>query len=169
MIDDPEFANQLTASLRPLRRFGRSLCHDPGSVDDLVQQTVLQAWAVRGRLRSDSRVRSWLFTILRNCYYAELRRRKREVADSAGKIAATVMVTADHDFGGNTAAVYAALQALPHEQREALTLVVNRGLSYAQVSRICGCTQGTIKSRVFRARMQLRRLLDGLAADDGHG
>lgn len=161
MANDPQFIDQLTGSLLHLRRYGQSLCHDPGRVDDLVQQTILQAWAVRGRLRSDTRVRPWLFTILRNCHYADLRRRKHEVGDPEGDIAARVAVNPDHDVHGNATALHAALQRLPIDQRDALTLFVNRGLSYADVARICGCKEGTVKSRIARARMQLHQLLDG--------
>jgi RNA polymerase sigma-70 factor, ECF subfamily len=159
MVDDLQFTDQLTDSLRHLRAFGKSLCHDPERVEDLVQQTILQAWAWRDRLRPDTRVRAWLFTILRNCHYSELRRLKREVADPEGGIAASIAVYPDQDVDGDVAALRTALQALPDHQREALMLVVNRGLSYAEAGRVCGCKEGTIKSRIARARTQLRRLL----------
>jgi RNA polymerase sigma-70 factor, ECF subfamily len=161
VIDDLQFTDQLTASLRHLRRFGQSLCRDPGRVDDLVQQTVLQAWAARARLRPETRVRPWLFTILRNCHYADLRHRRREVEDPGGDIAASVAVSPNHDIDGNVDKLHTALKALPDHQREALMLVVTRGLSYVEAGRICGCKEGTIKSRIARARTQLRHLLEG--------
>jgi RNA polymerase sigma-70 factor, ECF subfamily len=161
VMDDRQFTDQLTDSLWHLRAFARSLCHDTMWVEDLVQQTILQAWAARDRVRPDTRVRPWLFTILRNCHYADIRRRKREIEDPGGDIAASIPVAPDHDVDNSAAELYAALQALTDQQREALTLFVNRGLSYAEVSRICGCKEGTIKSRIARARTQLRRSLEG--------
>ena len=163
MIDDRKFTAELTTSLRHLRAFGRSLCRDPQRVDDLVQQTLLQAWIARRRLRTDSKIRSWLFTILRNCYYTELRRRRYELEGAEGMSAAGIELTIDYEIEDDLASLCKALQALPEPQREALTLVVSGGFSYAEAGRRCGCKESTVKSRIARAREHLRSLLGGSA------
>jgi RNA polymerase sigma-70 factor, ECF subfamily len=161
MIGDLEFTDELTASLRHLRVFGKYLCRNASGVDDLVQQTVLQAWAARDHFRAEGSLRSWLFTILRNCYFSELRSRRFEVEDPDGAISGTVTMAPEHDVQSQVVDLKRVLQALPDLQREALTLVVVRGFSYEEAARICMCKEGTIKSRIARAREQLLRLLDG--------
>ncbi len=161
MICDREFAHELTASLRQLRAFGSRLCRDPSRIDDLVQQTALQAWAARHQFRAESSLRTWLRTILRNCYFLELRKRKFEVEDPHGTLAGSVAVTPQQDVHCQLADVNRTLQTLPSVQREALTLVALRGLSHREAGRVCRCREGTVKSRVARARETLLRFVDG--------
>jgi RNA polymerase sigma-70 factor (ECF subfamily) len=164
MICDREFTDELTASLRHLRAFGSGLCRDASRIDDLVQQTALQAWAARHQFRAEGSLKSWLFTILRNCYFRELHGRRCEVEDPNGAIAGSVAMPAEHDGHCQLADLDRAVQALPNVQREALTLVVLDGLSYKEAGQICMCKEGTVKSRVARARQDLR-LLDGSSDD----
>jgi len=161
MLCDRQFTGELTASLRHLRAFGMSLCRDPLRIDDLVQQTALQAWAARHQFRAEGSVRAWLFTILRNCYFTELRNRRPEIEDPDGAIADSVRWDHDHDVHAQLVELERGVQELPSRQREALTLVVLRGLSYEEVGEICRCKVGTVKSRVARAREALLRFLDG--------
>jgi RNA polymerase sigma factor (sigma-70 family) len=86
------FLEQVTALLPALRAFGRSLCGDPARADDLVQDTVLKAWTNREQFQSGSNLKAWLFTILRNCYYSELRHRKFEIEDPDGVCAGQVAI-----------------------------------------------------------------------------
>ena len=146
------FLDQVTAMLPALRAFGRSLCGDMARADDLVQDTVLKAWTNREQFQSGSNLKAWLFTILRNCYYSELRHRKFEVEDPEGVCAAQVSVQPDHDLKLHLRDLSNALQLLPPDQREALILVCATGLSYEETAEVCGCAVGTIKSRVNRAR-----------------
>jgi len=166
MIDDRQFTDEWTASLRHLRAFGMSLCRDPLRIDDLMQQTALQAWAARQQFRGDGcSVRSWLFTILRNCYLRELRS-PRCVEDPDGAIAIAVSpIVYNQDFRLQLAELDRGMQALSSVQREALTLVALRGFSYEEVGSICQRKAGTIKTRVTRARATLRRFLDGSAGE----
>jgi RNA polymerase sigma-70 factor (ECF subfamily) len=155
IMNDVEFGSQLVASISPLRAFGRSLCRDSELLDDLVQQTLLRAWAARASYRMEGSVRSWLFTILRHCCYEEYERFNAEVADPGGAHAEKLALTPDHEVQEQVRGLDNALQRLPHEQRDALALVVFRGLSYAEVGTVCDCKIGTVRSRVARARAQL--------------
>ena len=163
-MSQDRFLDQVTALLPALRAFGRSLCGDPARADDLVQDTVLKAWTNREQFQSGSNLKAWLFTILRNCYYSELRHRKFEVEAPAGICAAQVSIAPDHDAKLHLRDLNRALQELPVDQREALILVCATGLSYEEAADVCQVAVGTIKSRIARARDRLVDLLGDDAA-----
>ena len=74
------FRSGLLAELPRLRAFARSMARNPDRADDLVQETLAKAWAHRNKFKEGTNLRAWLFTILRNTYYGELRSRRREVS-----------------------------------------------------------------------------------------
>ena len=164
MTGHDKFLEQVTALLPALRAFGRSLCGDPARADDLVQDTVLKAWTNREQFQSGSNLKAWLFTILRNCYYSELRHRKFEIEDPDGVCAGQVAIAPDHDAKLHLRDLSRALQQLPIDQREALILVCATGLSYEEAADVCQVAVGTIKSRIARARDRLVELLGDDAA-----
>lgn len=143
-----------------LRAFAWSLCHNGADADDLVQDTLIKAWSNRERFEPGTNLRAWLFTILRNTYYTQLNRRRREVRDEDGDYAKLLRSQPTQDWSLAMQDLQAALGRLPDEHREALILVGAAGLSYEEAAEICGCAVGTIKSRVNRARLKLQRLLD---------
>jgi RNA polymerase sigma-70 factor, ECF subfamily len=163
-LSEREFVEHWSAALKPLRSFALRLCRDQTQADDLMQQTALQAWTARDRLPSVNNVRAWFVVILRNCHYEVVRRRKYEVDDPDGVISDSVATGPAHELQIETEEMSAALRRLPAEQRWALTLVVFEGLSYAEAGRTCGCKEGTIKSRIARARDQLYQALESGAA-----
>ena len=151
------------------------MARNPDRADDLVQETLAKAWAHRGKFKEGTNLRAWLFTILRNTYYGELRSRRREVPDSDGHHAAQLVSPPAQLHYLELQNVAHAFEGLTAGQREALFLVGVSGMSYDEAARIGGCAVGTIKSRVFRAR---QILLDKLgnwkpqnysAGDDGDG
>ncbi len=110
-------------------------------------------------------LKAWLFTILRNAYFSELRKLKREVADSDGQLAARLSVPAEQQGHLELMDLNNALLKLPPDQREALILVGAEGFSYEDAATISGCAVGTVKSRVNRARAKVSELLT--APEDG--
>ena len=155
---DP-FRDGLLAELPRLRAFARSLARNPDRADDLVQEALAKAWAHRAKFQEGTNLRGWLFTILRNTYYGELRSRRREVSDSDGHHAAQLASPPPQLHYLELQNVAQAFQGLPAVQREALFLVGVSGLTYHAAASIGRCAVGTIKSRVFRAR---KTLLDKL-------
>jgi RNA polymerase sigma-70 factor (ECF subfamily) len=143
-----------------LRAFAWSLSHNGSDADDLVQDTLIKAWTNRDKFEPGTNLRAWLFTILRNTYYTQISRRRREVRDESGEIAGALKVEASQDWSVTLSSLQAALKQLPDEHREALILVGAAGLSYEEAAEICGCALGTIKSRVNRARNRLLKLMD---------
>jgi RNA polymerase sigma-70 factor (ECF subfamily) len=143
-----------------LRAFGISLTNNVDRADDLVQETLVRAIANIDRFEPGTNMQAWLFTILRNLFYSEYRKRRREVEDADGQYAAALSVQPDQISHLDFADLKLALARLPHEQREALLLVGASGFSYEQAAEICGCAVGTIKSRVNRARHRLAAQLN---------
>ena len=160
-LDDPEFKIQLATVIPHLRAFGRSLSGSRDLADDLVQETLLKAWAARKRFQAGTNMRAWTFIILRNLFLSQMRRArfKGEWDDvTAAKILAAPASQDKHIELGD---MQRALMHLPQPQREALILVGAGGFAYEEAADICGCAVGTIKSRVARGRVALEALLTG--------
>ncbi len=158
-MNDHEFRNDLISYIPPLRAFAISLTGKVDRADDLVQETLLKAWANRESFEPGTKLKAWLFTILRNEFYTVFRKRKREVEDADGIIAANVGVHPGQDSHMDLTDMRHALGHLPIDQREALLLVSASDMSYEEAAVICGVAVGTIKSRVNRARARLAELL----------
>ncbi|MBL0408564.1 sigma-70 family RNA polymerase sigma factor [Microvirga aerilata] len=157
--------NQILAFLPHLRAFALHLTHDAVRSDDLVQTTVLRAWTNLDRFQPDTNLEAWLFTILRNSFHSEYRKRRREVEDPDSAYARRLMVQSEQESRVMLDDVQQALMRLPLEQREAILLIGCQGESYEDAAAICGVAVGTMKSRVNRARTQLVELLQ---MDDRH-
>jgi len=153
------FKDDLLACLPNLRAFALAQCHHRQLAEDLVQETLLRAWAHRDRFEPGSNMAAWLFTILRNHHRSLYRRQRRELEDVGGAHAAELIVAPDQQSRLDLQDFRAALQHLSPDQREALLLVGAEGFSYQQAAAIGGCAVGTIKSRVNRARVTLALLL----------
>jgi RNA polymerase sigma-70 factor (ECF subfamily) len=124
-----------------------------------VQETLLRGWSGAEQSQEGSNILAWLFTILRNHFYTEHRRRRREVDHPEGKKAASLRIGPDQTSYLEFEDVRTALKSLVPVNREALILVRAQGMSYEQAAEVCGVAVGTIKSRVNRARVHLMELL----------
>lgn len=160
-LDDGEFKRQLGLVIPHLRAFGRSLSGSRDLADDLVQETLLKAWAARKRFQAGTNMRAWTFIILRNLYLSQMRRsRFRGEWDDlvADKLLAA---PASQDRHVELGDMQRALLHLPQSQREALILVGAGGFAYEEAAEICGVAVGTIKSRVARGRTALEAIMSG--------
>jgi RNA polymerase sigma-70 factor (ECF subfamily) len=157
--------DQLLSVIPSLRAFAISLCGDPDRADDLVQETLVRAWSNLHRFERGTNLDAWLFTILRNGFYSEHRKRQREVEDVDGCYASRLVSIPEQGSHLDFEDFRKAFMTLPQEQREALLLVGAQGFAYEEAAVICGCAVGTVKSRVNRARSRLAELLFLDAAD----
>jgi len=160
VLSDGDFKRELAAVLPHLRAFGRSLSGNRDVADDLVQETLLKAWAARARFQAGTNMRAWTFIILRNHYLSQMRRaRFRGEWDdlTADRILAA---PASQDKHVELSDMQRALLQLPQPQREALILVGAGGFAYEEAADICGVAVGTIKSRVARGRAALEQILE---------
>jgi RNA polymerase sigma-70 factor (ECF subfamily) len=165
---DPAMREELIAALPNLKAFAISLTHDQDRAEDLVQETFSKAWANIDRFEVGTNLHAWLFTILRNLFHSDHRKRKREVADPDGSYSERLVSVPEQPGHVALRDLQFALECLPADQRRALMLVACEGLPYEEVARMCGVAVGTIKSRVNRARSKLAEVL-GVEADEEFG
>lgn len=159
-LSDSEFKAQLAAVIPHLRAFGRSISGSRDLADDLVQETLMKAWAARLRFQAGTNMRAWTFIILRNLYLSQMRRARFKgewddlVADRL------LAAPASQDRHVELGDMQRALLHLPQPQREALILVGAGGFAYEEAAEICGVAVGTIKSRVARGRVALETIMN---------
>ena len=160
MSETPTFRKDLLAAIPSLRAFAVSLSQNADRADDLVQETLVKAWDKQSSFQLGTNLKAWLFTILRNEFYSQMRKRGREVQDSDGMMTARLAIHPAQHGRLDLEDFRKALQLLPEDQREAIILIGASGFSYEEAAEICGCAVGTIKSRVSRARSRLQEVLD---------
>ena len=166
MTASPEVRAAMLAALPNLRAFAVSLTHNLDAADDLVQDTILRAWKNIDRFEVGTNLNAWLFTILRNGFYSQHRKKRREVEDPDGSFAARLWAPPEQPAKCDVQDMLKAFRKLAVEHREALLLIVAEGPSYQDAARVCGVPVGTIKSRVNRARERLAELLAVEEAED---
>ena len=150
---------QIVALLPRLRRFARYLVRNPHDADDVVQIAVERALQRLDQWRSDARLDSWLFKIVRNAWIDEVRARGRRakifMPEEAGEqIGETSMEREIDRWSAET-----ALGRLPEDQRLAVSLVLVEGLSYKDAAEVLEVPLGTLTSRLARGREALQAML----------
>ncbi len=151
---------ELVRHIPRLRRYARALVRDAARADDLVQDTLERALAKLDLWRPGSDLRAWLFTLMHNLFVNQVRASANHSLcelDEANEVPVS---------GGQSEAmavrdIHAALAKLPDEQREVMLLVGLEQFAYADAARILGVPQGTVMSRLSRARERMRQLLEG--------
>lgn len=156
---EQSFKRELLSALPNLRAFAMSLIRSRDRADDLVQDTIMKAWAKQESYQQGTNMRAWLVTILRNEFYSQIRKSGRELQDTDGAYTAKLSVAPAQHGSVDLRDFRVALDKLPGDQREAILLIGASGFSYEEAAEICGCPVGTIKSRVSRARLRLQELL----------
>ena len=166
MATEASMRDNILATLPRLRAFAISLSGKVDRADDLVQETLLRALTNINSFEPGTNLQAWLFTILRNQFRSEYRKRRREVEDVDGRFAENLKTAPEQQSRLEFLEFRQALTKLPADQREALILVGASGFSYEEAAQICACAVGTIKSRVNRARARLTEILSIESADD---
>lgn len=159
-LSDADFKAQLAEVIPHLRAFGRSLSGNRDMADDLVQETLLKAWAARARFQAGTNMRAWTFIILRNLFLSQMRRTKFTGEWDEHTADTLLAAPASQDRHVELGDMQRALMELPETQREALILVGAGGFAYEEAAEICGCAVGTIKSRVARGRVALEEIME---------
>lgn len=153
-----ELHARIVETIPRLRRYARALLRgDALAADDLVQDCLERALSRLHSWRADSDLRAWLFTIMHNVYVNQVRRA------AAGPTFTAIAERDDWaaesgsaESGAAVSELQRALGALPPDQREIVLLVSMEGLRYHEVAAILGIPEGTVMSRLSRARSQLR-------------
>src|SRR5215475_11536807 len=160
---DPRFSEVSAAvveHLPHLRAFARSLAGSKDQADDLVGEAVARALAAAHQFRPGTNFKAWIFTILRNAFYTEGRKRWNRVVALDDNIYNQPSIGPTQEDSLEFCDFRRAFIQLSPRQREVLMLVGNGDLSYEEVAEHCRCPVGTVKSRVSRARLDLKRMLD---------
>jgi RNA polymerase sigma-70 factor (ECF subfamily) len=157
-IQPPE-RDVMLAAVPNLRAFAMSLTGNVDRADDLVQGTLMRAIANINTFQPGTNMQAWLFTILRNLFRSEFRKRRHEVEDADGSYVDGLASAPQQHGSLEFKELIAALAKLPLVQREALLLIGASGFSYDEAAAICAVAVGTIKSRVNRARTFLAQVL----------
>lgn len=159
------FERELLELLPRLRRFARSLTRDPDDADDVCQVALERALKSREQWQSGTRLDSWMYRIIRNCWIDEVRSRTRRAKTFAPEEAGEAVGTDGHldierqvhmgDVGG-------AMEKLPDGQREVVGLVLVEGLAYKEAAAILDIPMGTLTSRLTRGRQALAAMLEAV-------
>jgi RNA polymerase sigma-70 factor (ECF subfamily) len=159
-----------------LYRYAMDLSRNHEEAEDLVQETYIRAMQAMRRLRADSNIKAWLFTILRNIWINQLRKRSNgpqmvEIDVGIGVANSIIEPSKDsHDVYVSklaTEQVRAAIHDLPAEFRQIILLREYEDLSYREIASVLSCPVGTVMSRLGRARAKLRTLLIAAATSKG--
>jgi RNA polymerase sigma-70 factor, ECF subfamily len=162
-----------TEHIHGLYSYAVVLTHNHADAEDLVQETYIRAIPAMCRLRPDSNIKAWLFKILRNIWFNQLRKRRSDPplvqSDMEGS-PIDRLVNPGKDsyeiYSGEAEArrVRAAIEQLSLEFREVILLREFEELSYQEIASLLGCPPGTVMSRLARARSKLRVLLSSPSA-----
>ena len=157
------------------------LTRNPSEAQDLVQETFLKAYRFFHRFEPGTNIKAWLFTILRNTYinaYRKAARQQQQVDfDQIAPFYADPSGPAEWTERGSTEAmlthlvqddVKRALESLPDEYRMVVLLADLEDFAYKEIADIVGCPVGTVMSRLFRGRRQLRKSLAEFAKKSGY-
>jgi RNA polymerase sigma-70 factor (ECF subfamily) len=164
-----EMRTALLEAVPHLRAFARSLTRNRDQADDLVNDTIVRAIAASNQFTPGTNFRAWVFTILRNLFYNQGRRGRAKFSSIDDLFIDEPAELASQEASLEFCDFRRAFWQLPEHHREALILVGASGLNYEDAARICGCQVGTMKSRVSRARTELRRMLEDDAVTTRRG
>ncbi len=160
MTDPKDGVREEILELLPaLRAFAFSLTSQRADADDLVQDTLVRAIQSLHQYTPGTRLKSWLFTIMRNSQRSSHIVRRRENTTNYEALVATLQCRAEQDGAADLNDLRSMLAVLPPEQQEVLVLVGGLGFSYEEAAEVIGCAVGTIKSRLGRGRERLERLM----------
>lgn len=158
-----------TRLLRQAAALSRDLCE----AEDLVSETLIEAWKSLARYDGTCRLSTWLYSILLHRYHKAVRRsrsrpislawlpflRGQTLRDEHQKLPATELSPADAISQKDTnAQLRRCIEALPHKQGEVLMLRFFEEASLSGIAKLLGCSIGTVKSRLHHALEKLRKM-----------
>lgn len=149
-----------------LRRYARGLLRDRNDADDLVQDALERAMTSWHQRHAKGSVRAWLFAIVHNLAIDQLRRRLRRgtPADIDTVPEAALSIPPEQEAAMRQGDILSLVALLPAEQRSVLLLIGVEDLSYAEAAAVLDIPQGTVMSRLSRARERLRRMMEDAPA-----
>ena len=170
------FEQEAIPHLEALLRTAVRLSGNRARAEDAVQETYLRAWRSFRTYRPETNCRAWLFKILLNVLKKAAGKQRRDPLAEAEdvEVSGKLIPLFPEAEGGNRQDLLAAVNRLAPEFREVLWLVVVEGFAYREAAQILDIPMGTVMSRLYRARRELRRFLTvpafvGKERSSGHG
>jgi RNA polymerase sigma-70 factor (ECF subfamily) len=157
----PGLEAELIELIPALRKFARRFYASQTDIDDLVQETLLKALNNIDKFQQGTRLKSWMFTIMRNSFCTRFSVAKREHVGFDDAIASRSVVQPHQEWSVRGHELEQAISRLPTPYRTAIDLIFIQGISYEEAAKRCECPVGTVKSRVNRAREKITQQLDG--------
>jgi RNA polymerase sigma-70 factor, ECF subfamily len=155
-----DLSRLLEAEIPRLRRYARALTRDVVQADDLVQDCLTRALTKQHLWQPGSDLRAWLFPILHNQHCNAVRRSVREGATVELDQAPPISVLSNAIAVLEVRDLEQAINGLPEDQRKVVLLIGLEGMLYERVAAILNVPVGTVRSRLGRARKELRRLMN---------
>lgn len=155
--------SQFEILLPELRAYARSLTANADDAEDLAQDSIERALRSTGTPNPLDELRPWLFRVIRNLHYDELRKRRvrREYSAGFGRLSVEASAVGDH---ARDVMIRLAFDKLPPETREVLFLVDVMGMKYSEAALVMDVPNGTVMSRISRARRALLKIVEGADA-----
>jgi RNA polymerase sigma factor (sigma-70 family) len=154
---------QMISLIPALRAFAKKLCRADADAEDLVQDTLLRAFANIDRFKPGSYLKGWLFTIMRNTFCTRFAKERRFRRSASPNVLEMLPASDNQEWNVRAAEINRAFLQLSANHREIISLIAVSGESYESAAEKSGCPVGTIKSRLSRARESL----NGLLKEDG--
>jgi RNA polymerase sigma-70 factor (ECF subfamily) len=161
-----EFQDLLVEQLPRLRAYALSLTRNRAAADDLVQQTALKCWNGQARFEAGTNFKAWIYQIMRNEHISSFRRTRRQQVSIDNVPEELFARDGDQETKQLTREVFVAVNKLNEGQREVLLMNCVGGLSYEEIAQALGCSIGTVKSRLWRARSELQGYFLDAEAED---
>ena len=169
--DSRAFESLVLRYQQPLFHYLGRMGLSAGETEELVQETFLRAFQHLHKFEPErAQFSTWLFTIARRLAL-NLLSRHRNALNLANENLTEVSVVAHHDSYDQAQIrqrIDIALRQLPLKYRSPMALAYLEELSVAEIACIEGCAEGTVKSRIHRAKQQLKTLLADLLGDNDH-
>lgn len=183
-LPKPGFAEDALPWLDAVYRFAlRLTAGNRSEADDIVQDTFLRAYRHWSTFERGTSARAWLFTIARNVFLRSKERQSRAPETLASELSHDVTGSASESVLGDVSRsnpehrffdsfidreVIRAVEQLPDDFREVVVLSDIEGLNYAEIAAVVGVPLGTVKSRLYRGRRLLQRVLYDYAVEMGY-
>ena len=161
MYGKASFENEALPHLESLMRTAVRMSGDRTRAEDAVQETYLRAWRSFRTYEPDTNCRAWLFRILLNVLKKAAGKKRHDPLAAAEDVETTgkIIPLFPHADEGETQDIMTAVGRLAPEFRDVLLLVVVEGLSYKETAQVLDIPMGTVMSRLYRARREVRRWL----------
>jgi len=156
-----QFRDLLLEHLPRLQAYAIMLTRDRSAASDLLQETALRALRAQDQFTLGTNFAAWIYRILRNEHFSSLRRSKRKSTRLEDIPEERLSMPSGQDSHVMAREVSRAMNQLRRDQREVLMLICAGGMSYEEAADLIGCSVGTVKSRLWRARSRMAALVMG--------